>query len=228
MKILKRLVPLLLTAALLLGASACDRIVGPRGNNNANTNKNTGAESTDDPRYIKQPGAGMSEYDVYSYFERCYYPACFAVQYYGGSGLEYVESETIERDGHTWAPSAISTFRTLSEMESYVEMFFTGGFLDDLKRVAGMSDDSDVAPRYRDIDGKLYVRTDEPNDPMMFHPDLDTLTVIGNTEEEIKFTVDAELNGKTYELRVIMSPVGQGWKMSYWYPEAKENSSSSQ
>ena len=225
MKILKRLIPLLLVAALALALASCDRIVGPRGNNNAN--KNTGSESTDDPRYIKQPGAGMSEYDVYSYFERCYYPACFAVQYYGGSGLEYVESETIERDGHTWAPSAISTFQTLSEMESYVEMFFTGGFLDDLKRVAGMSDDSDVAPRYRDIDGKLYVRTDEPNDPMMFHPDLDTLTVVGNTEEEIKFTVDAELNGKTYELRVIMSPVGQGWKMSYWYPEAKDASSES-
>ena len=131
MKILKRLVPLLLTAALLFSLAACDRIVGPRGNNNANTNKNTGSESTDDPRYIKQPGAGMSEYDVYSYFERCYYPACFAVQYYGGSGLEYVESETIERDGHTWAPSAISTVQTLSEMESYVEMFFTGGFLDE-------------------------------------------------------------------------------------------------
>lgn len=216
----------LLTAALLFSLAACDRIVGPRGNNNANNNN--GSQSTDDPRFVKQPGEGMSEYDVYSYFETCYYPACFAVQYYAGSGLEYIESETVELDGHTWAPSAVSTFQTLESMTSYVEMFFTGSFLDNLKRVAGMSDDSDVVPRYRDIDGKLYVRTDEPNEPMMFHPDLDTFELVENTEEQIKFTVDAELNGKNYELRVIMSPFGEsGWKMSYWYPEAKDASSES-
>ena len=228
MKILKRLIPLLLVAALALALASCDRIVGPR-NNDQQRNNNTASQSTDDPRYIKQPGAGMSEYDVYSYFERCYYPACFAVQYYAGSGLDCDESKAIELDGHTWAPSAVSTFQTLESMTSYVEMFFTGGFLDDLKRTAGMSEDSEVAPRYRDVDGKLYVRTDEPNESLMFHPDLDTLTVVENTEEQIKFTVDAELNGTTYELRVILSPFGEsGWKMSYWYPETKTSDAGSE
>ena len=222
-KLIFTVIALLLAAALLIGASACDKIVGDgkRGQQAVDTT------STEDPRFIKQPGEGMSEYDVYSYFERCYYPACFAIQYYGGKGLDYVESEEIELDGHTWAPSAVSTFSTLEEMESYVEMFFTGGFLDDLKRTAGMSDDSDVVPRYRDIDGKLYVRTDEQNESLMFRPDLDTFELVENTEERIKFTCDATLNDKTYELRIILSPVGQGWKMSYWYPESKDQSSES-
>ncbi len=225
MKILKRLVPLLLTAALLFSLAACDRIVGPRGNDN---NRNASSQGSEDPRFVKQPGQGMSEYDVYSYFETCYYPACWAVEYYGGKGLDYVESETIELDGHTWAPSALSTFQTLESITSYVEMFFTGGFLDDLKRAAGMSDDSDVVPRYRDVDGKLYVRTDEPNESTFFSIDLSTFTMVENIEEQIKFTVDAALDGKLYELRVILSPVGEnGWKMSYWYPEAKDTSSES-
>ncbi|MBQ6552249.1 MAG: hypothetical protein IJL83_01325 [Clostridia bacterium] len=225
MKILKRLVPLLLIAALLFSLAACDRIVGPRGKDN---NRNTSSQSTEDPRFVKQPGQGMSEYDVYSYFENCYYPACWAVEYYGGKGLDYVESETIELDGHTWAPSAVSTFQTLESMTSYVEMFFTGGFLDNLKHAAGMSGDSDVVPRYRDVDGKLYVRTDEPNESMFFSIDLDTFTMVENTEEQIKFTVDAALDGKLYELRVILSPYGEsGWKMSYWYPEEKDASSES-
>ena len=222
MTTLKRILAILAVVAIAFSLASCDRIVGPRDNN---ADKNTGSESTDDPRFVKQPGAGMSEYDVYSYFERCATPACWAVQYYGGSGLQYLESGTIELDGHTWAPSAISTFDTLDSMESYVEMFFTGGFLSDLKRTAGMSDDSDVVPRYRDVDGKLYVRTDEPNESLLFYPDLDTFEIVENTEEEIKFTVDATLNDKTYELRVILSPVGEGWKMSYWYPESKDPSS---
>lgn len=215
----------LLTAALLFSLAACDRIVGPRGKDN---NRNASSQGSEDPRFVKQPGQGMSEYDVYSYFETCYYPACWAVEYYGGKGLDYVESETIELDGHTWAPSALSTFQTLESITSYVEMFFTGGFLDKLKRAAGMSDDSDVVPRYRDVDGKLYVRTDEPNESTFFNIDLSAFKVIENTEEQIKFTVDATLDGKLYELRVILSPVGEnGWKMSYWYPEAKDSSSGS-
>ena len=227
MKILKRLIPLLLIAALALALASCDRIVGPRENGNQK-NRNTSSQSTDDPRFIKQPGEGMSEYDTYRYFERCATPACWAVEYYGGKGLDYVESETIELDGHTWAPSAVSTFQTLENMTSYVDMFFTGGFLDDLKRAAGMSDDSDVVPRYRDVDGKLYVRTDEPNDTLFFNINLDTFTMVENTEEAIKFTVDARLDEELYELRVILSPVSEtGWKMSYWYPEKKDDSSQS-
>ena len=226
MKTLKRIIPLLLALTLAFGAAACDRIVGPRGN--GNNNRRASSESTDDPRYIKQPGQGMSEYDAYSYFERCYYPAAWAVEYYAGKGLDYVEAETIELDGHTWAPSAVSTFETLESMTSYVEMFFGGSFLDDLKRVAGMSDDSEAVPRYRDVDGKLYVRTDEPNDPLFFNINLDTFTMVENTEEAIKFTVDARVDGELYELRVILSPVTEtGWKMTYWYPEKKDSSSGS-
>ena len=49
-----------------------------------------------------------------------------------------------------------------------------------------------------------------------------------NTEDEIKFTVDARLDDTLYELRVILSPVGENaWKMSYWYPEPKDSSSGS-
>ena len=217
----------LLVAALALALASCDRIVGPRENGNQK-NRNTSSQSTDDPRFVKQPGEGMSEYDTYCYFERCATPACWAVEYYGGKGLDYVESETIELDGHTWAPSAVSTFQPLENMTSYVDMFFTGSFLADLKRSAGMSDDSDVVPRYRDVDGKLYVRTDDPQESLLFHPDLDTFTMVENTEEQIKFTVDAMLNGTVYELRIILSPFGEnGWKMSYWYPEAKDASSES-
>ena len=210
-KIIFAVIALLLAAALLLGASACDKLVGPRGNN-ANTNKNNGSESTDDPRYVKQPGQGMSEYDIYTRFETYCTPMCFAIEYYGGKGLDYIAEQEIELDGHTWAPSALA-------------MFFTGGFLSDLRTIAGMEGD-EYPPRYRDVDGKLYVRTDEPNESLMFYPDIDTFTVVANTEEEIKFTVDATYNGKLYELRIIMSPVGEsGWKISYWYPEPKDSSS---
>ena len=225
MTIRKRIFAILAVVAIAFSLASCDRIVGPRNNGN---NRNTSSQSTDDPRYVKQPGQGMSEYDVYSYFERCYYPAAWAVEYYGGKGLDYVEAESVELDGHTWAPSAVSTFETLDSMTSYVEMFFTGSFLADLKRVAGMSDESDVVPRYRDIDGKLYVRTDEPNDPLFFNIDLGSFTMVSNTEDEIKFTVDARLDDTLYELRVILSPVGENaWKMSYWYPEPKDSSSGS-
>ena len=226
MTIRKRIFAILAVVAIAFSLASCDRIVGPRGN--GDNNRNTSSQSTDDPRYVKQPGQGMSEYDVYSYFERCYYPAAWAVEYYGGKGLDYVEAESVELDGHTWAPSAVSTFETLDSMTSYVEMFFTGSFLADLKRVAGMSDESDVVPRYRDIDGKLYVRTDEPNDPLFFNIDLGSFTMVSNTEDEIKFTVDARLDDTLYELRVILSPVGENaWKMSYWYPEPKDSSSGS-
>ena len=226
-KLIFAVIALLLAAALLLGTSACDRIVGPRGNNNANANKNSGSESTDDPRYVKQAGQGMSEYDIDNRFETYCTPMCFAIEYYGGKGLDYVAGQEIELDGHTWAPSALAMFDTLESIESYVDMFFTGGFLKDLRTTAGMEGD-EYAPRYRDVDGKLYVRTDEPNESLMFSIDLDTFTIVSNTEEEIKFTVDATLNGGLYELRIIMSPVGEsGWKISYWYPEPKDSSSES-
>ena len=221
----KTVLLLLVCAALALCAVGCDRIVGPNaGKNNPGRTGSSSSESSVDPLHSVAEGEGMSQYDIHEFFGTYGMPFCTAINYFGGEGTPYNSKQIIEDNGVHWAPTT-TIYETLADLENYASVFFGGSFLSDLRTVAGLEGD-DYPPRYRDINGKLYIRTDDLNEPLKFDLDSKTIEVVSNTVNEVKLTIDGTLNDKPCQVRVILSRTKDaGWHITYFVPDMTGDSS---
>lgn len=199
--------------------AGCDRILGKTGNN---TNNNTSTET--DPRFVKHPGEGMSEYDAYSYVNNMMYPACVAIDYYAGKGMEYNDLDTVEDNGTTYVRVSSSFATNLKELESYVSGFFAGEFLKNLRDSANMDTDK---PRYKEFDGKLYMDISQQAADSLFNMQTDTFKIVENTETAIRFTMEGYIYGEKKTSKIILSLVDGAWRITYWNPESSDEATES-
>lgn len=225
-KFLKTFLPILLCFTLLLAVCGCDRIVGPQHGPKPPDNTKPTVPQSSDPRFSKQEGQGMSEYDIYSFISTYALPICTAIDYYAGDGMPYNEADITLYDGCHWAPVNNPYYPTLAELEHYVATFFAGGFLDDLRKSAGLAG-KNATPRYADIGGKLHIMTDNLPAPARFILKYDAIKTVSNTEKEIKVTVDGIYNDKNVNIRLILTSTNEGWRITYWAADPIDAASSS-
>lgn len=199
--------------------AGCDRILGKTGNS-----KTVQSSSEQDPRFVQQPGQGMSEYDAYSYVENIMYPACVAIDYYAGKGMPYSENDRVTEGGIEYARVNSSFANTLEDLERYASNFFGGEFFSNLKDSAKLDSET---PKYKDIDGVLYINVSEQYEDSLFTMYTDTFAIVENTESAIKFTMEGDIYGERMLSKIILTNENGGWRITYWNPESLEDESGS-